>query len=158
MRAWILIVTLMGCAGVTTVDEARVARLPVNERAELVSRTQRVTIAESNVATTRVAMGEAKQLRATASPAQHAYADRLIALREAQLAEADATLELTRADLEWTKLQALRRHHLDAGIDPRPLVARHEAAQTALASARQRVARLTAEAEQLRASLGPSAD
>lgn len=147
MRAsWVLTVTLLGCAAVrpATVDDTRVARLPVNERAAIVSRTQRVTIAESNVATTRVAIDEAKQLRAAATDEpQRAYADRLIALREAQRAEAEATLELTRADLEWAKLQALQQHHLDAGLDPRPFLARHEAAQTALASARQRVARLT---------------
>jgi hypothetical protein len=61
----IVLGALAGCAGMkpATVDDARVARLPAEEKADLVARQQRVTTAESNVDAAKVAVNEAKQFR-----------------------------------------------------------------------------------------------
>jgi outer membrane protein TolC len=175
----IVLGALAGCAGMkpATVDDARVARLPAEEKAALVAWQQRVTTAESNVDAAKVAVNEAKQFRdmakseVDAAQARFDAAQKALSLgaqtrsertlvagrdaaeaAQAELSAAQATLQVVRADLEWSKVQALERNRMADDVDRARFMRSHEEAQLNLADARHKVARLNGELEQARAA------
>src|SRR5262245_58771447 len=120
-----------------TIDDARTARLPEGDQRAIGSAQQNVDVAHANLAAAKVARDEAKQFQKIASRelvaaksrlaasgtdlsqrevlaarAKQDYADRLVDLRDAQLDEQQAMVELARADREWTKYEALERNDM----------------------------------------------
>jgi hypothetical protein len=85
-----------------------------------------------------------------ASRAKKDYAERLIALREAQVDEAQSSIDLARANLELTKVEQLKANGMAGSIDERRFFEARDEAQRKLAPERMRVASLTTEVAQLR--------
>jgi chromosome segregation ATPase len=78
------------------------------------------------------------------------YADRLLALRDARVDEADAQLKAARADVEMQKANILERDGVAARVDMNRIRNRRDDAQERLAEQRSRVATLAGEVQQLR--------
>ena len=78
------------------------------------------------------------------------YADRLVELRDAKVAEAEANLAAARADVDVTKYRFVAQHDGDVKIDGRKLEATRQAAQERLAAERARVASLEGDVAQLK--------
>jgi hypothetical protein len=200
-RAWTLIVPLVllgGCArerGAATVNDEQIARLPEQERQNLLQYEQRLSAADSNVQTasagredasvfakvsrheleaaneklqaaqTAMELGrnasdqtaiqgsrqqfEAAQRMRSAAQAKVDYAERLIALRAAEVEQAEAMRDRTRAELELQRFQASQRHGMAKGsqteFDQSLMNAQNRVAET-----QQRVQSLTAETNALR--------
>lgn len=93
---------------------------------------------------------DAARAQLIAARAKLDYADRLVELREAKIAEADANLTAARADVDRTKLQLLQRNGMASDVDANKLEARRQDAQERLAEARSHVAQIEGEAVQLK--------
>jgi hypothetical protein len=177
MRCWLLALVapalLGGCGAApptVRIDNARVARLPLEARRPIIDAQRRVDVAQANVGAARVARVDALRLRGAvddeleavvvprhaealdlterrmlASRAKRDYADRLVELRDAQLDERQAALALARADLDGVKLDALERHNLAAGLNPYAFAHAQKQARIDLAARRMRVAELQGE-------------
>lgn len=86
----------------------------------------------------------------TAAQAKKDYADRLIALRQSKVDEGEAALNVAKAEVEMSKLQALKKNDMEGGIDDKKLFESRRKAQDELAEKRLRVSQLEGEVATLR--------
>jgi hypothetical protein len=104
--------------------------------------TQQLTAAQRNEDVARDEM--------MATRAKLDYADRLVALRDAQLDGADAGVRLARADTHYRKAELVIQAGVNPNIDLTRIGRERDEAQAQLAQTRLRVAALQGEAQQLR--------
>jgi hypothetical protein len=114
-----LSLTLLGaCATTASVPDKQVARLPADERAEIVTAQQSINLARQNVTATKVARDDARQFRKIAQNEVAAARSRLEAARTA--------IDLSRTSRDAAALRAAQRR--EDGARSELLVARAKAA------------------------------
>lgn len=142
------------------VDAARVAAKQAHEFKDLVDNEVTTAKAERDAADnsqpykndkqSKLDVSAKRQVAAQqviASESKSEYADRLIEVREAEVAEREADVEVAQARLERAKYDTLRRRGLGEGIDQQKLVDAERDADQKRAEARQKVAQLQGHAE-----------